>query len=163
MFNNWTNDHNHEFESVELSCVENDPNLESRYRFARIFEMSVSRFRETTHTCHQKKPWAKNIENSKDQIALINSVRKFMLYVLEWGSWLFYSQKLGFKGLGMNSASSIGGCSNIELAYGIWLSNLQCWLRIGKSIPVDIMLGSVRAVLLYVCAQLDSVIPHQFF
>ena len=163
MFNNWTNDYNREFESAELSCVETDPNLESGYIFVVIFEMSRSRFGETTHTCHQKKPWAKNIENLEDQISLIKSVRKFMLYVLEWGSWLFYSQKLGFKGLWMNSASSIGRCSNIELEYGLWLSTLQCWLRIGKSIPVDIMLGSVRAVLLYVCAQLDSVIPHQFF
>ena len=49
-----------------------------------------------------------------------------MLYVLEWGSYLFYSQNLGFKGLGMNYASSIGGCNNIELEYGIWLSTLQC-------------------------------------
>ena len=86
MFNNWTNDHNREIEYVELSCVETDPNLESGYRFAGIFEMSGSRFGETTHTCHQKKPWPKNIENSEYQIALINSVWKFMLYVLEWES-----------------------------------------------------------------------------
>ena len=163
MFNNWTNDHNHEFEFAELSCVETDPKLEYGYRFAGIFEMSGSMFGETTHTCHQKKPWAKSIENSEDQIALINSVRKFMLYVLEWGSWLFYIQDLGFKGLRMNSASSIGGLGNIELDYGIWLSTMQCWLRIGKSILADIMLGSVLAVLLSVCALLILVSPHQFF
>ena len=126
MFNNWTNDHNHEFESAELSCVETDSNLESGYKFAVTFEMSGSRFGETTHTCHQKKPSSRNIENSEDQISLIKSVWKYMLYVLEWGSWLFYSQNLGFKGLKMSYASSIGGCNNIELEYGIWLITLQC-------------------------------------
>ena len=83
MFNNWKNDHNHEFDSTELSCVETDPNPESGYRFVGTFEISGSRFGETTHTCHQKKPWAKNIENLEDQIFLINSVRKFLLYVLQ--------------------------------------------------------------------------------
>jgi len=123
--------------------------------------------KQHTHTYHQKKTTSQKYRKFRAPslfcFKLLSQTQKYRvlwktLLCFRMVGGLFYWQKIGFKGFGVNLGFSMGGCSKIGADYGSWLSTLQCWLRIGQSILAVTMLGSVLAGLFSVLAMLSSVI-----